>query len=132
MLLCRSVQVPTPEQVAEALCQAGYSASVVAERGSLITKLEVELKYAPDKMPITIQFYSERCENPQYQMGYEEWKWWQEILPDMMERKDVRRFISIYAQEDVNADALQAVVDYVTDQADAVTAVKNILSDTLL
>ncbi len=118
-LLCRSLRVPTPEQVKDALCLAGYSASVEAERGSLITLLEIELKYASDKMPIKIQFYSEQRYDPRYQMGYEEWRWKEDLVQGRMDQKDILRFISIEAGQDVDADALQAVIDYVTARTDA-------------
>ena len=131
-LLCRSLQVPTAEQVKDALYQAGYSASVEAESGSLVTRLDVELRYALDKMPIKITFGAQQTYNIRYVIGVEEGLWWQEMLPETMERKDVRRFITIDAQEDVDAGALQAVVDCIAAQANAVVAVKNVLSDTLL
>ena len=124
VLLCRSLQVPTSEQIKDALCQAGYDASLEAEQGSLITSLEIELKYAPDKMPVKIQFSSEQKYNPQYQMGYEEWRWKENLVQGRMDQKDILRFIFIEAENDVNTDALQAVIDYIASQTDAVAAVK--------
>ncbi len=123
-LLCRSLQVPTSEQIKDALCQAGYDASVEAQRGSLITLLEVELKYASDKMPIKIQFYSEQLHNPQYQMGYEEWRWREDLVQGRMDQKDILRSIFIEAEKDVDAGALKAVVDYVAEQTDALVGFK--------
>ena len=121
-LLCRNLQVPTPEQVKDTLCQVGYDASIEAQRGSLITMLEIELKYASDKMPIKIQFYSEQLHNPQYQMSYEEWRWKEDLVQGRMDQKDILRFISIEAGQDVDADALKAVVDYVAEQTNALVA----------
>lgn len=123
-LLCRSLQVPTPEQVKEALCQAGCGASIESESGSLVTRLDVDLRYASDKMPITIWFYAERIYNNKYTMGHDEWRWFNDIMPENMEQKDILRFISVKAQADVDTGALQAVVDCIVNQADAVVAVE--------
>lgn len=127
ILLCRSLRVPTPKQIVDALCQAGYNAFVEAESGNLITVLEVELKYAPDRMPIKIQFYHEE-HKVQYDIGYEEWRWRKDIVPETMDQKDIRRFIFVDARQDVDAGALQAVIDYVAHQAEAVVASQQRLS----
>lgn len=121
ILLCRSLRVPTPEQIVDALCQAGYDAFVEAESGSLIAILEVELKYASDRMPIKIEFNHEEHKT-QYDIGYEEWRWRKDIVPETMDQKDIRRYIFVYAPQDVDAGALQAVIDYVAHQAEAVVA----------
>lgn len=128
ILLCRSLQVPTPEQIKDALCQAGYHASVEMEQGSLVTMLEVKLKYAPDEVPIKVKFYSERLHNPHYQMGYEEWRWREDLAQGRIDQKDILLSIFIEAEKDVNADALQIVVNYIASQTDALVGFEERLS----
>ena len=55
LILCRTREVPTPEQIAEALCQKGYNAFVEAVN-TPAASVAAEIRYAPNRMPIIIRY----------------------------------------------------------------------------
>ncbi len=112
ILVCRTQQGPTPEQVADALRREGYSAFVEVENGNPEISPTAEIRYAPGRMPIIVS----SCHD---EGDIDYWEWMEELLPDEKDRKGIRRFIFVGAMENVDKKALQVVVDYLRVQADA-------------
>lgn len=118
ILLSRTQQVPTPEQVIEALRREGYKAYVEAKGGNPKTSLTVEIRYTANRLPIVIHFNHDLIDRPD-EGDPDDWEWIEEAMPDANIRKGVRRFVYISALENVDKKALQVVVDYLRVQTDA-------------
>ena len=112
ILMCQTRQGPTPEQVADALRQSGYSAFVEAQGGDPEISLRAEIRYAPGRMPIVIDFCHDEGD-----IDY--WEWMEELLPGEKDREGIHCFIFVDAMENVDKKALQVVVDYLRIQTDA-------------
>ncbi len=117
ILLCRTHQVPTPEQVAQALCCEGYQAFVEVEKGPA-TSVAAEIRYAPGRMPIIVNFYNDLYDAPD-EKDYDYFEWMEELMPDAEARKAIRRFIFIDAMENADAKAFQEVVNFIGGQTNA-------------
>jgi len=117
ILLCRTRHVPTPEQVAEALCKAGYQAFVEVRNGPP-TSLSAEVRYAPGRMPIVVDIYNDLYDDPD-EKDYDYFNWMEELVPNPEAREDIRRFIFVSAMENVEAKALKTVTDYLRDQTNS-------------
>ena len=123
LILCRTRVVPTPEQIAEALCQKSYSAFVEVEGGHPTTSITAEIRYVSDKMPIVVKLYHDLYDDPD-EGDYEYWDWLAELVPDAKARESIRRFIFVSAMENVDPNALQATNDYIRNSTNGMVIVQ--------
>ena len=118
ILLCRTRDVPSPKQIANALCDAGYAAFVEVENAWPITSVAAEIRYALGRMPIIVNFDNDFYDDPDVN-DYDYFDWMEELMPDPEARKDVRRFIFVDALENADTKAFQEVVNFISTQTNA-------------
>lgn len=116
-ILCRSRNVPTHEQIAQALRRVGYDVIVENIRGQQTTSLTAEIRYASNKLPIVIDVMHDLIDD--FSEGDDEyWGWFTELLPEESARKGLRRFIFVKHMENADTAAVDTVVNFLQDRAD--------------
>lgn len=109
ILLCRTREVPTPEQIVEMLCENGYAASYEVEKG-LSTKAIVRI--TPSEAEITKLYYSVYRPPMIIDLECDLWAFLHDYASDYETSGEIESFIFVDATADGDDKVFHLVVNF--------------------